>query len=135
MLGMMAAQAGDSYDVLEEFAEGWAYVISGAADEDRKAAHSEPVKAPAELGASSEAVYTGPRAQPAPTTREQLRLQLAVLADLRSAVDTVLEWRVADARGARMSWAEIAEPLEISKAGAYKRYEADRIRVTGMPKA
>lgn len=122
LLGMMAARAGDSYDVLEEFAEGWAYVVSGAADEDTSAAHTTPVQSPAGPVAGGEAVFTAAQAAPAPTTTEQLRLQLAILASLQSSVATVIEWRVDDARTARMSWAEIAEPLEVSKQAAHQRY-------------
>lgn len=136
LLGMMAARTplGDSYDVLEEFAEGWAYVISGAEQDDNSAPYTSLVKSPAGPAVGAEAILSSDQAAPAPTTAEQLRLQLAILADLRAAVESVIEWRVDDARAARMSWADIAEPLDITKQGAHKRYMVDRIRPNGAPK-
>lgn len=134
LLGRLAGRAGDSYDVLESFAAGWAAQVAGEDDSALGAAHTTRSQAGGAAGAIAEPNFTADQAKPAPVSREQLRLQLAVLADLRAAVESVIEWRVQDAREQRWSWAEVAEPLEITKQGAHKRYEVDRIRVTGAPK-
>lgn len=134
LVGSMSARVGDSYDVLESFAAGWARQIAGTNGPAAGPAYTTPVKRPAGPEASGEAIITAAQGAAAPVSKEELRLQLAILASLRATIETVIEWRVQDARDQRWSWAEIAEPLDITKQGAHKRYDVDRIRVTGMPK-
>lgn len=134
MLGSLAARGGDSYDVLEGFSAGWAEQLATGELSDARAAYTGSSQTSSDGVASVGPNSSVDQDPPAPVSREQLRLQLAVLADLRAAVESVIEWRVQDAREQHWSWAEIAEPLEITKQGAHKRYDIDRVRVSGAPK-
>lgn len=51
-----------------------------------------------------------------------LRLRLEALAALRVAVEEALPGAVREARGRGWSWAEVAEPLGVSRQAAQQRY-------------
>ena len=86
-LGHLSADAGDTYDVVESFIEGYATAMAETA-----------------------------RNTPA------VRHELVKLSDLGSAVSTVIEWRVDDAREAGQSWDWIADALDLTRQTVWRKY-------------
>lgn len=55
-------------------------------------------------------------------TEAFLLAQITALDSLQSAAQTVIEWRVDDARACDTSWAKIGDALDTSKQGAQQRF-------------
>lgn len=108
-LGRMAALVGDFYDVLEEFARGYA-----------TRSYSTP-----ESGVDSPSVELSKK-------HAYIRLQIGALNEARSVAQELIAWRVDDARDAFMSWQVIGEALEISKQAVQQRY-GPKAHITSYP--
>lgn len=61
--------------------------------------------------------YAEGRNEPSP-----LRTEIACLNAVQHATDTILQWRVEDAREAGQSWEWIADALEVSRQAAWRKY-------------
>lgn len=56
------------------------------------------------------------------TSRHGIRSQIGALNELQSVANSVIEWRVDDARGMYLTWEEIGEALDTSKQAAQQKY-------------
>lgn len=93
---MMAEHVGDFYDVAENLAAGYAESL---------AAHLKP--------------------ESQEYAERSIQCQLGALNELQSVSNTVIGWRVDDAREAFMSWEKIGDALDISRQAAHERFNKE----------
>jgi hypothetical protein len=121
-LGEALAQVGDFYDLTEEIAIGYANGHMGTDWPPPSPAYTTGPQTGQPPAASSEPNSPLDQEKRRRLRERHLLLQVSALNSLKASADSVMTWRVDDARDVLASWQDIGDALDISKQGAQQRF-------------